>query len=127
MGAGGEHRPVREEELIRKDREVAQKLTNAVARAQLWMRTHSDEQVAAAVAPYFPGISKETTVLVLRRYRETGAPIFSRSTVIDPEGLAKLEDVMVVGGVLSAEKKVACDAIVVREAAAEAQRLVQPK
>jgi len=109
------------------NRDVAQKLTNAVARAQLWMRTHSDEQIAEAVAPYFPGIAKETTVSVMRRYREAGAPIFSHSTVIDPEGLAKLQEIMVLGGVLPAEKKVAYDAIVAPEIATEAQRLLQHK
>ncbi len=88
-----------------KNREAARKLTTAVAEARLWMRTHSDEQVAAAVAPYFPGMSEETTVSVMRRYRETGAPIFSRSPVIDAEGLAKLQDVMVAGGVLSRRRR----------------------
>ncbi len=110
-----------------KNRDVAQKLTNAVARAQLWMRSHSDEQIAEAVAPYFPGIGKETTISVMRRYRATGAPIFSHSTVIDPESLARLQDIMVIGGLLPADKKIAYDTIVAPEIAAAAQRLLQDK
>jgi len=105
-----------------KNRDQAQKLTNAIAKAQLWMKTASDEQVAAVLAPYFPGLPMEVNVAVMKRYRSTGAPIWSESTVIDRGGLAKLQEVMVAGGVLAADKIVPYEAIVAPDVALQAQR-----
>jgi NitT/TauT family transport system substrate-binding protein len=65
-----------------KNREAAQKLTNAIAKAQAWMKTASDEQIARAIAPYFPGIPMEISVTVVKRYRETGAPVWSHMIVL---------------------------------------------
>jgi NitT/TauT family transport system substrate-binding protein len=64
-------------------REVGQKLTNAIAKAQVWMKTADNEQIARAIAPYFPGVPLEISVTVVKRFRETGAPVWSESTVID--------------------------------------------
>jgi NitT/TauT family transport system substrate-binding protein len=110
-----------------KNREAAQKLTNAIAKAQLWMKAASDEQVAGAIAPFFPGVPMEISVAVMKRYRETGAPIWSQSTVIDRDGLAKLQEIMAIGGVLAPEKVVAYEAIVASDVALEAQRAVPPR
>jgi NitT/TauT family transport system substrate-binding protein len=56
-----------------KNRELAQKLTRAIAKAQVWMKAAGDEQIASAIAPYFPGVPIEISITVLKRYRETGA------------------------------------------------------
>jgi hypothetical protein len=65
-----------------KNREAAQKLTNAIAKAQAWMKAASDEQIAGAIAPYFPSIPMEISATLVKRYRETGAPVCSQSPVI---------------------------------------------
>ena len=110
-----------------KNREAAQKLTNAIAKAQVWMKAASDEQIAGAIAPYFPGIPKQISVTVVKRYRETRAPLWSESTVIDRGGLAKLQEIMAIGGVIAPEKVVAYEAIVASDVAIEAQRKVSPR
>jgi hypothetical protein len=47
--------------------------------------------------------------------------------VIDRDGLAKLQEIMAIGGVLAPEKVVAYEAIVASEVALEAQRAVAPR
>jgi hypothetical protein len=91
------------------------------------MKAASDEQVAGAIAPFFPGVPMEISVAVMKRCRETGAPIWSQSTVIDRDGLAKLQEIMAIGGVLAPEKVVAYEAIVASDVALEAQRAVPPR
>jgi NitT/TauT family transport system substrate-binding protein len=105
-----------------KNRGLAQKLTNAIARAQAWIGKATDEQIATAIAPYFPGLSPDITMAVMKRYRETGAPLLSQSTVIDRAGLAKLQEVMATGGVIAPDKIVPYEAIVAADFAVEAQR-----
>ena len=110
-----------------KNRDQAQKLTNAIAKAQVWMKAASDEKIAAAIAPYFPGLTMDIHVAIMKRYRGTGAPIWSESTLVDRVGLAKLQEVMVADGVLAADKIVAYEAIVATDVAHKAQQSLSPK
>ena len=105
-----------------KNPDTAQRLTKAIAKAQLWLKAASDEQIARTIAPYFLGIPLEISTAVVRRYRETRAPLWSESPVIDREGLTKLEEIMVVEGVMAPEKIVAYEAIVAPDTASEATR-----
>jgi NitT/TauT family transport system substrate-binding protein len=107
---------------IEKNPELAQKWTNAIARAQAWMTSASAQDVAEAIAPFFPGLSIEDNVAVVSRYRTVGVPIWATSTVVDRAGLAKAQEIMVVGGVLPADKKVDYDAIVTTSYAEKAQQ-----
>jgi NitT/TauT family transport system substrate-binding protein len=110
-----------------KNHETAQRLTEAIAKAQLWLKAASDEQIARTVAPYFPGTPLEISTAVVRRYRETRAPLWSESPVIDRQGLAKLEEVIVLGGVMAPEKIVPYEAIVAPEATSDVARPLAPK
>ena len=110
-----------------KNRETVQKLTKAVAKAQLWLKAAGDEQIARTVAPYFPGILLEISTAVVRRYRGTSAPLWSELPIIDRQGLAKLQEVIVLGGVMAPEKTVAYEAIVTLEAASEVTAPLAPR
>ena len=112
---------------IEKNRDVAQKFTNAIARAQAWMKAATDAQIAAALAPHFPGLPSDITVDVIKRYRGTGAPILSETPQISRPGLAKLQEVMIIGGVIDPSKTVPYESIVAVEFALEAERSVLPK
>jgi NitT/TauT family transport system substrate-binding protein len=112
---------------IEKNRDVAQKFTNAIARAQAWMKAATDAQIAAALAPHFPGLPSDITVDVIKRYRGTGAPILSETPQISRPGLAKLQEVMSIGGVIDPSKTVPYESIVADEFALEARRSVLPK
>jgi len=91
------------------------------------MKAATDAQIAAALAPHFPGLPPDITVDVIKRYRGTGAPILSETPQISRTGLAKLQEVMVIGGVIDPSKTVPYEAIVATEFAVEADRSVLPK
>jgi NitT/TauT family transport system substrate-binding protein len=107
---------------IEKNPDLAQKWTNAIARGQSWMKTASEKDVAEAIAPFFPGLSIDDNIAVVTRYRNVGEPIWATSTIVDPAGLAKAQEIMVVGGVLPVDKKVGYDNIVTNIYAEKAQQ-----
>ncbi len=107
---------------LEKNGEVAQKWTNAIARAQEWVKGASEKEIAEAIAPYFPGLPLEDNIAVVKRYRTVGVPIWASDTIVDEGGLAKAQEIMVVGGVLAADKKVAYADIVTTEFAKKAQQ-----
>ena len=74
------HRVLRQEELAREEQELAQKWTNAIARAQAWIKTASEKEIAEAIAPFFPGLTIEDNIAVVNRYRTVGVPIWATST-----------------------------------------------
>lgn len=109
---------------LEKNADSAQKWTNAIAKGQAWTKKASAEDIADAIAPFFPGLSKEDNVAVVNRYRTVGVPIWATSTLPDEAGLAKAQEIMVVGGVLPADKKVPYDKLVVTSFSAKAEKAV---
>lgn len=93
-------------------KDLAQKWTNAIARAQIWVQTASEREIAEAVASFYPGLSVEDNVAVVNRYRTVGVPIWTLNPIVDKAGLAKAQEIMVVGGVLPAGKEVAYDKLI---------------
>lgn len=107
---------------LEKNGATAQKWTNAIARAQVWAAKATPKEIAETIAPYFPGLSLEDNIAVVERYRNAGVPIWASSTVVDPAGLARAQEIMVTGGTLPADKKVAYDKIVTTAYADKAQQ-----
>jgi NitT/TauT family transport system substrate-binding protein len=101
---------------------VAQSWTNAIARGQAWVRTAAEKDVAEAIASFFPGLSIAENIAVVNRYRTVGLPIWADSTIVDEGGLAKAQEIMVVGGVLPADKKIPYDKLVTNAYASKAQQ-----
>jgi NitT/TauT family transport system substrate-binding protein len=97
---------------LEKNAATAQKWTNAVAKAQDWVATASEKDIAEAIAPFFPGLSLEENIAVVSRYRGAGVPLWASSPVVDKEGLSRAQEIMVLGGVLPADKTVPYDEIV---------------
>jgi len=112
---------------LSKNAEAAQKWTNAIARAQAWSRTASAREIAEVIAPFFPGLTVQDNVTVVERYRELGVPVWAESTVVDPGGLAKAQEIMTVGGVLPAGKTVPYEKIVTTAFAEKAQANLKAK
>lgn len=104
---------------------AAQKWTNAIAKAQAWTQTASSKDIAEAIAPYFPGLTLDENMVVVNRYRSIGVPIWADSTIMDKGGLAKAQEIMVVGGVLPADKIVPYEKLVVTEYAQKAQAMLK--
>ena len=112
---------------VEKNPDLAQKWTNAIARGQAYIKTATDKDIAEAIAPFFPGLTVDDNIAVVHRYRNLGEPIWAESTVVDPAGLAKAQEIMVIGGVLPADKKVAYDNIVTKAFAEKAQQKLASK
>ena len=107
---------------LAKNGETAQKWTNAIAKAQAWMRTAKLEEVAQSVMPYFPGLTVDDHVGVISRYLNAGGPIWATTTEVDKGGITRLQEMMVLGGVLPADKKVPYEVIVTTAYSQEAEK-----
>lgn len=96
---------------LEKNADTAQKFTNAIARAQDWMKSATDEEIVAAIMPYFPGVPKEDHLGPIRRMR-FDAPVFAADPVLDKAALARMQAIMVENSMLPADKLVAFEALV---------------
>ncbi|HHU31556.1 MAG TPA: ABC transporter substrate-binding protein [Clostridia bacterium] len=55
---------------IEKNPEIIQKFTNAIYKGQLWVESHTPEEIAQAIKPHFPDSDEEILVTVVKRYKE---------------------------------------------------------
>ncbi|MBO5140825.1 MAG: ABC transporter substrate-binding protein, partial [Peptococcaceae bacterium] len=78
--------------------DVIQRFTNAVYKGQQYVASHSAEEIAPLVQPYFEDISLEDMVTVVQRYKDIEA--WDTTPVLEPEALEKLMDVMTLAGQL---------------------------
>jgi NitT/TauT family transport system substrate-binding protein len=97
---------------LQKNPTTAQAWVNSMAHAQAWMRGASPAEIAKVINPYFPSTTVEETEALVNRYRNTGAPIWSDTPLVDRAGLETMQKIMVEGGTLPADKVVPYDAIV---------------
>ena len=79
--------------------DIIERFTRAIYRGQLWVQAHSTEEIAAVVAPYFPGMDFDVLVTALDRYRSIDA--WTPTPMISREGFARLQEVMMLAGELS--------------------------
>ena len=77
---------------------VIQGFTNAVARGQKWVREHSAQEIAEAIADQFPGTEVDTLTAVVQRYKDIDA--WNDTPVMKQESLERLETVMESAGEL---------------------------
>ena len=83
---------------MEKNPEIIQKFTNAIYQGQQWVMTHTDAEVAEALAPYFPDTDLSVLETVSARYRSIGA--WNETPAMGEEGLNRLQDVMEEAGEL---------------------------
>ncbi len=93
---------------IKKNPGIIQKFTNAVYRGQIWLDTHTPEEVADAIKASFPDSDKELLTLVAKRYKEQDT--WCKDPVLKKEALGLLQEVMKSAGEL--KKEAPYDAIV---------------
>ena len=75
-----------------------QAFLRAIYRAQQWMRTATDDEIAAAMQPYFPDTSLDSLRIVARSYRETDS--WKTELTMDEADYARLLEIMAFNGVL---------------------------
>lgn len=83
---------------IEKNADIIQNFTNAIYEGQKWVMTHSTEDVADAVAPYFPNTEKTLLVTVLNRYKNIG--VWNETPYLGEPGFNLLQTVIEEAGEL---------------------------
>lgn len=90
---------------IAKHPQLIQGFVNAVAKGTQWLSEASDDEIAAALAPYFEGTPKERIVESVNRYKNQGT--WPAKPELTAAAFDKLQNVLVDNGVLKAEDKIA--------------------
>ena len=98
---------------------TVQAWTNAIARAMKWTASAAEPELAAALVPFFPGVSEQAMTAGIARYRRLR--IWKTSPLIDPESIVKFQDILMQGQALDAAKRVKFENLVVSEFARKAQ------
>ncbi len=88
--------------------ELIQGFTNAVAKGEAWVKTHSAEEVAKLVAPHFADTNLELLTSAVENYQKVGA--YCETPAMSEEGFERLQTIMESAGELS--QRAAFDAVV---------------
>ncbi len=83
---------------IEKNPDVIEKMTKALYRGQLWVSSHSPEEIAKVVAPSFPDSDVKLLTTVAQRYKDIEA--WSPTPVLKPASFSLLQEVMTQAGEL---------------------------
>ncbi len=86
---------------MEKNPDIIQKFTNAIYRGQVWVESHTPEEVAEAIKDSFPDSDMELLTTVAKRYKDQDA--WSTDPVMKEESLALLQEVMKQAGELQKE------------------------
>lgn len=77
---------------------VIQKFVNAIYKGQIWVQTHTVEEVAESISKYFPDTQMDLIVTVLNRYKEI--EVWSTDPVLSKEGFELLQNIIEEAGEL---------------------------
>ncbi|WP_286232370.1 ABC transporter substrate-binding protein [Neobacillus mesonae] len=89
------------ESYMKENKETIEKFTKAVYKAQQWVESHSAEEIAKAVEPYFPDTDLEIMTTVVDRYKSQGS--FATDPILDEEEWNNLQNIMNEAGELPKE------------------------
>ncbi|MGG7143420.1 ABC transporter substrate-binding protein [Clostridium nigeriense] len=72
--------------------EIIQRFTNAIYKGQLWVESHSNEEIADSIISFFPGTDKDIIISVVKNYKDINA--IATKPTIEEEDLNRLMDVI---------------------------------
>lgn len=101
---------------IKKNPQVVQAWTNAIARAQKHVQDTQPAELARQVGEYFTGVPQNQVASAIERYKQYN--IWKTSTLVEQEAINRLQDMLVTSGVLEKNKRVNYQDIVVTDFAA---------
>jgi NitT/TauT family transport system substrate-binding protein len=87
-------------ETIEKDAEFVTAFVRAIYKAQKWVQTATDEEVAEAMQPYFPDTDLATLAAVAKSYRATDS--WTTDPIMTEDSFTRLQDVIDGAGELTA-------------------------
>ena len=79
--------------------DTAQAFANAIQKGQTWVKTHSPEEIAQAIAPFFPDAELSLLTSACARHKEIEA--FAETPVMKQEAFERLQDVIEQAGELT--------------------------
>lgn len=85
-------------EYIEKNPAIIQGFTNAIYKALIWTDTHTADQIAETVAPFFKEVPLELIKSVIAEYKKV--KIWATDPLIRREGMNLMLDLVVEGGIL---------------------------
>jgi NitT/TauT family transport system substrate-binding protein len=89
------------ESYIKENKEVVEKFTRAIYKAQQWVESHSSKEIAESIAPYFKDTSVDLIETVVDRYKEQGS--FATDPILGEEEWNNLQTIMKDAGELPTE------------------------
>jgi NitT/TauT family transport system substrate-binding protein len=90
---------------IKNNPETVQKFVNAVAKGTQWLNTATQDEIAAALSPFFEGTPKEIIIQSIERYKKQDTwPIVPE---LSAEQFETLQKVLIENGVLKSDQKIA--------------------
>ncbi|MDF2650915.1 MAG: transporter substrate-binding protein [Paenibacillus sp.] len=91
-------------DFIKKNPQTIQKFVNAVSKGTKWLSTASQDEIAAALMPFFEGTSKEIIIKSIERYKKQDTwPAVPELTA---EQFESLQKILIDNAVLKQEEKV---------------------
>jgi NitT/TauT family transport system substrate-binding protein len=84
---------------IRRNRAAFEAMVRATRRTLTWVAEHSGAELADAVAPYYPHVTRELLATSLQRYHD--AKLWARTPEVSREGFLRLADSLKSGGFIS--------------------------
>ena len=90
--------------------DTVRRFTAALQRAQTWVAEHSDEEVAALIAPQFPDTDVSVLAEVVGRLRSIGA--WNETPAMEAPAWERLEDIMAGAGQLAEGDRVPFETLV---------------
>jgi NitT/TauT family transport system substrate-binding protein len=106
------------DKFIKDNAGTVQAWTNAIARAMKWTAAAPTPELAAALSPFFPGVSAPAMTAGIERYRRLR--IWKTTPLIEPEAIGKFQDILVQNQALDAVKRVMYENLVLGEFARKA-------
>lgn len=101
---------------MEKNPEIVQKFTNAIYKGQLWVKSHTAEEIAEEIKSFFPDTDDDIIIAVVNRYKEIDA--WCDDPITPPGSLERLQEVMETAGELNT--RVEADKLITTEFAEKA-------
>jgi NitT/TauT family transport system substrate-binding protein len=95
---------------IKKNPKIIQGWTNAIYQAMKWVQTADSMDAAKRVSKWFPKVKVTDIASSIDRYRQFG--IWKSDPTTHPKAISSLQDILIEGGVLKANKRVAYEKVV---------------
>jgi NitT/TauT family transport system substrate-binding protein len=86
------------DDYIKRNPKLVQAWTNAIYRAQRWIKAASRDELADILVPFFPGVARADLLASIDNHREK--QLWKTEPLVGPEFLRKFEDILIAGEAL---------------------------